>query len=176
MKMIPSIILLIFVSSLVFFAFSLANSILTSQALILSQQESVLSQTMDGQEEEFISACDFYKKIDTYDNGLVTTPSITVDWRAGDSQKITLGASQVSIKFINPAPEKRIFLELCQDKFAGRDVIEWDKDIVWSGGATTTQSSKPNTCDIITFYTHISTTSTLRYLGNFDPFYSECVK
>lgn len=86
-----------------------------------------------------------------YDKGTATASPINVDWRASNQQRVTLGLTAVTVEFDNIPAGGSGVLVVCQDASGGRDIAVWPVEVLWSGGASTTQSSSPNACDLFGF-------------------------
>ena len=100
-------------------------------------------------------------------NTLRIANPVYIDWEDGNYQQITLGISQVIINFYGSPEGGEGDLVVCQDSFGGRDIVNWNINVEWAGGATTTQSTGANECDMFQFRVISGTTTpTIKYFGS----------
>lgn len=91
-----------------------------------------------------------------YDNGTKAT-NFTIDWVNGDHQRVTLGATPLTITLTNPVSGKRYILDLVQDGTGSRTVV-WPGAVKWPGGTAPTLTTTINRVDQIElFYNGTST-------------------
>lgn len=83
------------------------------------------------------------------DNGNSGT-SKTIDWTAGNKQKLTL-TGNCTLTFTAPAGPTNLVLRLIQDGTGSRTVT-WPAAVHWSGGTTPTLTTTASKVDLITLY------------------------
>jgi hypothetical protein len=97
----------------------------------------------------------FSSEIDNGNSG----SSKTVDWTAGNKQKITLTAAPATLTFTNPAGPASLILRIVQDGTGSR-TITWPS-VKWPSGAAPTLTTTAGAIDIVALYFDGST-----YYGN----------
>lgn len=85
----------------------------------------------------------------TKDLGTVSGLTLTVDWREGISQQVTLAAS-ITLTLTQIPLGERLVLGLRQDGAGGRAVL-FAAPVVWEGGAPPTLSTDADKTDILVF-------------------------
>lgn len=82
----------------------------------------------------------------------------TIDWSAGNTQTIVLGAS-IALTFTNGQPGGHYTLILEQDGTGSRTITNWGSNVRWSSGIAPTLTTTPNKTDYIEFiYNGLSST------------------
>jgi hypothetical protein len=100
--------------------------------------------------------------ITTTENQLTDAGTITVSWKDGNQQVVTLGGNR-TINFSNYVAGSILRLVVCQDGTGSRTVT-WDSNVLWSGGSAPTLTTTANKCDVASFIA-TGATSTLKVLG-----------
>jgi hypothetical protein len=100
--------------------------------------------------------------ITTTENQLTDAGTITVSWKDGNQQVVTLGGNR-TINFSNYVAGSILRLVVCQDGTGSRTVT-WDSNVLWSGGSAPTLTTTANKCDVASFLA-TGATSTLKMLG-----------
>ncbi len=83
------------------------------------------------------------------DNGNSGT-SKTIDWTAGNKQKMTL-TGNCEVSFTDPASTASLILVLTQDATGSRTVTWSGMTVKWAGGVAPTLSTAASSIDIVTF-------------------------
>lgn len=91
-----------------------------------------------------------------FDNGSEAV-NFTIDWNKGNVQKVTLGATPLTITFSNPKSGGVYTLIVAQDATGSRTVV-WPAAVVWPGGTTPTLTTTANHIDMFTFLYDSATT------------------
>ena len=92
--------------------------------------------------------------------------AITIDWKKGNQQLITLGADP-TVALTNGRQGGAYRLILCQDGTGNRNVTSWGTNVMWALSVATTapsMSSRIGQCDVFSFV-FTSGTSTPVYIG-----------
>lgn len=76
--------------------------------------------------------------------------SATIDWQAGNKQKLTLTAN-CTLTFTAPRGAATVILRLLQDSTGSR-TVSWPASVKWPGGAAPTLSTAAGAIDIVSFY------------------------
>jgi len=85
-----------------------------------------------------------------FDNGLKTS-NFTIDWRNGGRQKVQLGASGLSVAFINPQSGMRSTLLWQQDVTGSRTLPTHDTNVAWSNDTPPVLSTTPGAFDLLEY-------------------------
>lgn len=76
--------------------------------------------------------------------------SKTIDWTAGNKQKMTL-TGNCEVSFTDPASTASLILVLTQDATGSRTVTWSGMTVKWAGGVAPTLSTAASSIDIVTF-------------------------
>jgi len=101
---------------------------------------------MDNLPIKSIKAGTFYSEVDNGNSG----SSKTIDWTAGNKQKITL-TDNCTFTFTNPAGPCNVILKVIQDSTGSR-TVSWPASVKWAGGTAPTLTTTANAVDIVSFY------------------------
>jgi len=101
---------------------------------------------MDNLPIKSIKAGTFYSEVDNGNSG----SSKTIDWTAGNKQKITL-TDNCAFTFTNPAGPCNVILKVIQDSTGSR-TVSWPASVKWAGGTAPTLTTTANAVDIVSFY------------------------
>lgn len=85
-----------------------------------------------------------------FDNGLKTT-NFTVDWRNGSRQKVQLGASGLSVAFINGQSGARYTILWQQDTTGSRTLPTHDTNVAWPNETPPTLSTGAGVLDLLEY-------------------------
>jgi parallel beta-helix repeat protein len=88
----------------------------------------------------------FSSEIDNGNSG----SSKTIDWTAGNKQKITLTAAPATLTFTNPAGPASLILRIVEDGTGSR-TITWPT-VKWAGGVAPTLTTTAAAIDIVALY------------------------
>lgn len=84
-----------------------------------------------------------------FDNGS-SSASDTIDWNAGQTQRIELAVDTTVFTFTNPPGPGHFILAVGQDLTGGRR-ITWPGTVIWPGGITPTLTTDAGAFDLISF-------------------------
>ena len=98
----------------------------------------------------------------TTEKSLADSATISVDWRDGNQQVVTLGGNR-TVNLSGYIDGQTLRLVLCQDGTGSR-TITWGTEVLWSGGSAPTLTTTANKCDVVSFIA-TAATSTTRVLG-----------
>jgi hypothetical protein len=87
--------------------------------------------------------------LDGREQAITCADSVTVDWSAGATARMTFDRNAVAFTFSNPVAGKVYRLLLIQGD--GSDLATWTTTIKWAGGAAPVLSTAAGAEDIITF-------------------------
>ncbi|QQG37864.1 MAG: hypothetical protein HYS26_04550 [Candidatus Kaiserbacteria bacterium] len=100
--------------------------------------------------------------ITTVENALTDGATITVNWRDGNQQRVTLGGNR-TINFSNYVAGQILRLVVCQDGTGSRTVT-WGS-VNWQSGTAPTLTTTANKCDLATFIATYATSSATQVFG-----------
>lgn len=85
-----------------------------------------------------------------YDDGTVSTTSVTIDWSSGNEHKVLL-ASNTTISFSNAVTGGRYVVLLKQDSTGSRTVT-WPAAVLWPSASAPTLSTTGSKTDLVTLF------------------------
>jgi hypothetical protein len=88
--------------------------------------------------------------LDGREQPITCADSVTIDWSAGATARMTFDRDVVDFTFSNPVNGK-VYRLLLKQSAGGSDVLTWTTTIKWRGGAAPTLSTAGNAEDIMTF-------------------------
>jgi hypothetical protein len=77
--------------------------------------------------------------------------TLTINWKAGQKQRVDLGAAATQLIFSPPDGVCNLMLRLVQDG-AGSRVFTFPASVCWQGGTTPTWSTGANDMDVVAMY------------------------
>lgn len=90
------------------------------------------------------------ENLDGREQAITCADSVTIDWSAGATARMTFDRASVALTLSNGSNGKVYRLLLKQDATGGR-VVTWSTTVKWRGGSAPTLSAGANAEDILTF-------------------------